>query len=140
MSEKWFGHAAHLIVGNDCRFHLATQVGKYLVSTVGEWWPERAVREIHASVYAPIWLAENHHLQGDKFDAAYMKRFGFEEIGVGRKYETMVFRAGKPCSAKGCNCGLPETDGHELDFAGYNDARSATAGHMKMVRKWAKEG
>lgn len=36
----WMPHAAHLIVGQDCRFHLATKVGDYVISTVGEWRPD----------------------------------------------------------------------------------------------------
>lgn len=50
-SWEWYGHPAHFICGDKCRFHLATKVGKYLVSTVGELWPERRVREIHAEVH-----------------------------------------------------------------------------------------
>ena len=68
-----------------------------------------------------------------------MKRFGFEEIGCGRKYETMVFVAGVPCSAKGCGCGLPAISGSELDADGYNDAGSATAGHLSLCNKYAQE-
>ena len=48
----WMGHAGHFICGHDCRFHMATRVGKYLVSTVGELWPSRAVREIHAKAWS----------------------------------------------------------------------------------------
>ena len=103
---KWFGHAAHLCVGHDCRFHMATQVGPWLVSTVGEYWGSRSVREIHA-------------------------------IGCGRKYETMVFRAGAPCDSTECGCGLPEIDGSEEDCDCYNDVKSATEGHIAMCKKWA---
>lgn len=138
MSEwKWFGNAAHFICSHWCRFHMATQVGPYLVSTVGEFWPERGSREIHARCRDPKWLAANGHLLGDAFDFAYMQRFGYEEVGCGRKYETMVFKAGKPCRAKGCRCGVPAISGSELDFSGYNDAGSATAGHMKLCKKYA---
>ena len=98
---KWFGNAGYLIVGHMCRFHLCTQVGGYLISTVGQYWPERPSREIHASVYDPEWLSRNRHRQGDDFDHAYMKRFGYEEIGCGRTFETMVFRAGPICK---CGC------------------------------------
>jgi len=37
-AEKWIWmpHAAHYICGHKCRFHLATYVGEYIVSTVGE--------------------------------------------------------------------------------------------------------
>lgn len=135
---KWFGAAAHLCVGHWCRFHLATQVGNYLVSTVGEYWPERPVRESHALVHDKLWLSKHQHLRGDKFDAAYMERFGFETIGSERKYETMVFQAGTPCSRPECHCGLPELSGGELDMAGYNTAGDATRGHLAACKKWAK--
>jgi hypothetical protein len=136
---KWFGVAGHFICGRWCQFHLCTQVGEYLVSTVGEYWPERGSREIHAKVCDPKWLMKNWQLKGDEFDAAYMKRFGFQDIGCDRKYETMVFRAGKPCDREGCKCGLPSIDPSNLDFLGYNNAKDATAGHMKLCKKWAKK-
>ena len=136
---KWYGHAGHFICAQWCRFHLCTVVGGYLVSTVGEYWPYREVREIHAKVYDPGWLADNQHLKGDTFDAAYMKRFGFETIGCDRKYETMVFRAGKPCTFKDCRCGLPTIDGSELDFGGYNNAGEAAKGHYTLCQKWDKK-
>jgi hypothetical protein len=34
---KWYGNAGHNIVSSRCRFHLTTEVGKYFVSTVGEF-------------------------------------------------------------------------------------------------------
>lgn len=136
----WFGNAGHLIVGHMCRFHMCTKVGEYLVSTVGEYWPSRQSREIHAEVHDARWLSENKALMGDTFDTAYMKRFGYEEIGSGRTYETMVFRAGAPCDADGCGCGLPAISGHELDADGYNYAGAATRGHYAMCEKWANGG
>lgn len=39
MTRTYFGNAAHLIVGNWCRFHIATRIGDVLVSTVGEYYP-----------------------------------------------------------------------------------------------------
>lgn len=135
METHWFGNAGHFICGHWCRFHLTTQVGDFLVSTVGQYWPERSSREIHARVHDSAWLADNSHRKGDDFDHAYMKRFGFEEIGYQRTFETMVFRAGEPCRAPDCMCGLPGIDGGELDFRGYNDARAATEGHMALVAK-----
>lgn len=134
---RWFGHAGHLIVAQWCRFHLTTQVGDYLVSTVGEYWPDRAVRERYAAAEDEGWLAAHQHLPGDSFDAAYMKRFGFRTIGLYRTYETMVFRAGAPCAAPYCGCELPEIDGHERDFAGYGGAAEAARGHLALCEKWA---
>lgn len=135
---EWFGHAAHLVVSRLCQFHLATKVGDYLVSTVGEYWPSRSSREIHAEVHDPTWLAKNRHRKGDDFDHAYMQRFGFEEIGVGRKYETVVFKATSRCTADGCGCNLPIPDDWTgLDFGSYNDAGSATRGHYAICEKWS---
>lgn len=61
----WMPHPAHFIASSSCRFVLATYVGKYIVSTVGEYVPK--------------------HRQNE----------GFEDIGANRKYETMVFKAEK---------------------------------------------
>ena len=129
-------HAAHLIVGNDCRFFLATYVGKYIVSTVGEYWPDKVVREIHAKVHDPKWLSENEHLKGDNFDSAYFKKFGYEEIGLGRIYETMVFKAEK--SKIDC-CPYEINSGSEVDFGSYNTPEEAFKGHMKLCKKWSKK-
>lgn len=135
---QWFGHAGHLIVGQWCRFHLATLLPNgYYVSTVGEYWPERGVREIHAEVTDKKWLAENRHRRGDDFDAAYMKRFGYEDIGYGRKYETFVFESHS--GECGCGCGLPNFDSSELDTDHANDAKAARSNHMELCAKWAKK-
>jgi hypothetical protein len=141
MSEwKWFGSAGHLCVGHDCRFHLCTLIGEHLISTVGEYWPDREVRMIHASCHDPAWLEANQHLKGDYFDRAYMQRFGFMEIGLDRIYETMVFKVtGEVCKSKECNCGMPTIISNELDFEGYNVAGDATRGHYRMCEKWDLE-
>jgi hypothetical protein len=133
---KWFGHAGHFICADKCRFHLTTKVGKYLVSTVGEYWPERVVREIHAEVHDKKWFAENRNLKGDYFDHAYMKKFGFEEIGCDRKYETMVFKAGKPCSSKFGIRPSPLASGPVRLIRGYEALRFR---HYKPCR-WFKSG
>jgi len=126
----WMPHAAHLIVGSRCRFHLATVVGPYLVSTVGEYMPDSQVREILASSRG---ITLNG--RGDEREADFMKKHGFEEIGCDRKYETMVFRAVK--SSHGC-CPFEMRDASDLDFEGYNDPADAYKGHLKMCEKWAK--
>lgn len=136
---QWFGCAGHLIVGAWCRFHLATKVGDYLVSTVGEYWPDRVVREIHARVHDPEWLSANQHRKGDDFDSAYFRKFGYETIGCDRTYETMVFKT-EDGECK-CGCGLPlVSDFTELDFEAYNDAKAARAGHMMLCHKWSRTG
>jgi len=110
---KWYGHAAHFILGDRCRFHMATKVGKYLISTVGEL-PKREAK--------------------DKWD--------LETLGAWEKsfYETFVFKAGKPqCSDRCGNCGLPSLDGLEVDSIRYASAGEAAKGHYKMCEKWAKK-
>ena len=63
----WDGHARHLIVGRHCEFHLATRVGDYIVSTVGEY--------------------RGPHPDGD---GEYRE---FETVGAARLFETFVFNA-----------------------------------------------
>lgn len=118
----WFGNAAHFICGMWCRFHLATQVGKVLVSTVGQY--------VHP-----------RHGQGrEDLEAQWLKEnWPGEDIGCDRKYETMVFLAGEICTLEACGCGLPAISGSELDFRGYNRADEANLGHREMCELWASE-
>ena len=132
----WMPHAAHYICADKCRFFMATKVGRYIVSTVGEYWPDRAVREIHARIHDPEWHAEHNHLKGDYYDHEYMKRFGFEEVGYKRLYETMVFKSKK--SDNGC-CPYVIKNATELEMDVYNEASEAYKGHMKMCRTYANK-
>ena len=130
---KWFGKVGHLIVGPWCRFHLCTQVGPYFVSTVGEYVPDDGVRDM---------LAEHRgnplEGRGDARFDDWMKKCGYEEIGAGRKYETMVFLCGSECAVEDCNCGIPvPTDWQEIDASGYNSPRDAHEGHYSMCEKYA---
>lgn len=131
----WMPHPAHFICSKDCRFFLATRVGKYIVSTVGEYWPDRQVREIHASIYNPDWHSKNKNLKGDDYDYAYMKMFGFADIGFNRKFETMVGHAVK---SKNKCCPYTMID-YDLDFKEYETAEEAYKGHMKMCIKYASK-
>lgn len=36
----WYGFPGHLIVGDRCRYHMSTRIGKRLVSTVGAFYPD----------------------------------------------------------------------------------------------------
>ena len=117
---KWFGSPGHFICARWCRFHLCTKVGKYLVSTVGEY--------IHPRSSGASEVSENDWLK---------KNWPGEDIGCDRKYETMVFEASGTCE---CGCGLPKIVPHELDMLGCNDAVEATKGHYKLCRKWAMSG
>lgn len=109
---RWFGDAGHFICGAQCRFHLATQIGDVLVSTVGRYFPSHAPEE----------------------------KFGIngDQIGCGRTYETMAFKVtGNLCD---CGCGIPTIIPSEIEFDGYNDAKAARAGHMKICEKVARRG
>lgn len=130
------GHAGHFILGDNCRFKLCTYIGKYIVSTVGELWNERGVRETHAKVHDPVWHQANKHLKGDAFDNAYFRKFGFEEIGYKRTYETMVFKARK--SKLKC-CPHEIQVEKDVDFNAYNTSEDAHKGHMKLCKKWSKQ-
>jgi len=116
---EWFGNAAHFICGRWCRFHLTTKVGPWLVSTIGEYVHPR--NSGGSERKEAEWLKEN---------------WPGEDIGPGRKYETMVFRAGAPCD---CGCGLPGlVSGLELYFRPYNSAAEATKGHHEACEEWSR--
>jgi hypothetical protein len=119
---EWFGNAAHFCCGRWCRFHMATKVGPWLVSTVGEF--------VHPKDSGGSEQAEGEWLS---------KNWPGSDVGLGRKYETMVFKAGDPCRAPGCMCGIPYISGGELEMKGYNAAGDATRGHVAMCERWAKK-
>lgn len=114
----WFGNAGHFICSSWCKFHLTTQVGRFLVSTVGE--------------YVPLYKA-----QTEQMERAFLSKNPFgEEIGYGRLYETMVFETSGVCEAKGCACGLPMIIPSEIKFDGYNNRKDANFGHLVLCQ-WA---
>lgn len=133
---KWFGCPGHFICARDCRFHLCTLIGDILVSTVGEYLPDYDVREILAKSKGIVLKGK-----GDERRAEYMKKVGFEEIGLDRRYETMAFKTtGEVCRNPKCNCGLPTIIPEEIEFEGYNTAGEAAKGHMKICLKVSKKG
>ncbi len=127
----WMPHPAHFICANDCKFHLATWVGGFIVSTVGEYVPDAPVREV---------LAQSRDValegRGDERLADYMEKVGFEDIGYKRKYETMVFLADHSEDGS-CGCPYRPTDLSELEMQGYNAASEAVAGHMALCERYA---
>lgn len=129
----WMPHAAHFILGDKCGFKLATYVGKYIVSTVGELWLERSSREVHAKVCG--WSSDKI---GDAWDNEYFKKFGYEKIGCDRIYETMVFKVSKYKDKVSC-CPYRINAAECVDSLGYNDAGEATKGHMNLCNKWSKK-
>jgi len=126
----WMPHAGHFLLGNKCQFRLNTYVGKYIVSTVGEYLPDEGIREI-------LNKTRNLELQGmgDEREADFLKKNGWEKVGYNRKYETMVFKA-KKSNFKCCPFTIKLG---EIEMNGYNDAESAYRGHLKMCNKYAKK-
>lgn len=132
---EWFGSPGHFICSHDCRFHLCTRVGSVLVSTVGQYFPDEGVRDIIASSRGITLRGK-----GDARRADYLRQVGYEEIGYGRTYETMVFAlSGARCTAPACGCDLPMIIPNELEARGYNDAGAATRGHRELCAAWATE-
>ena len=113
-----------------------TYVNGYIVSTVGEYVPDSGVRRIYRESRG----MSGNELRGDAEEHDFIKQtadkdfkgYG-EEIGVGRKYETMVFPARK--SDKKC-CPYEMSSFSEIDSNGYNTAEDAYKGHMKFVKKY----
>jgi hypothetical protein len=100
------GFAGHLIVAPDCRFHLTTEVGPYLVSTVG--------------AYAQ---------PGKKAEK-------WADVGCGRKFETFVFNLGGPCDCGEDCGSRQVSDWSEIDSEGTNTPAAAQAAHEAMVAKY----
>lgn len=85
---EWFGRPGHFIAADLCHFHLCTRVGRWLISSVGDYRPEGP--------------------DGD------LKTIG---AGADAFYETYVFRLGSGggdrCEDPRCGCGMPEIPGCE---------------------------
>ena len=131
----WYGHAGHFICGRWCRFHLATKVGAFWVSTVGEYVPTDSVQTILAECRGNP-LVERGEAREDEF----IRKFGFEKLGASGLYETMVFSAGDDvCTERGCNCGQPlPRSWHNLAGDRYDTAREARDGHLSYCQRAAE--
>ena len=126
---EWFGHAAHFICGQWCRFHMATRVGHYLVSTVGEYVHPSDSKASETTEGA--WLLKN-------------PRGRLLGGGEDSYYETFVFPLADPparCDNPDCGCGIVRPSKHsELDGSTrWATAGEATKGHMDLCRRYADE-
>ena len=121
----WMPHAGHFCCADRCEFKLNTYVGKYIVSTVGEYRPDSDVIK--------ICYPELSHLKGEVLKYKYINEYSCEDIGANRKFETMVFKAIK----SGYKCCPYKIVGIELDFKGYDLAKEACQGHLKLCKKWS---
>lgn len=117
---KWYGNAAHFICGKWCRFHMATEVGPWLISTVGEM--------VHPSDSGAHERTEEEYLDKNPLG---------KEVGYGRLFETYVFEITGHCTDGKCGCGLPIFDGCETEGRGSNTRADATRIHREMCEKYA---
>ena len=124
----WMPHAGHFILGQKCRFRLNTYVGNYIVSTVGEYVLDNNLID--------LLTPEFKHLRGDNKEYAYIRKYKCEDIGCGRKYETMVFKARKS-KHKCCPYEIIVND--EVDSNGYNEPEQAFKGHLRLCMKWSEK-
>ena len=127
----WMPHAGHFALSDKCQFHLNTYVGKYIVSTVGEYLPDFEIREMLAKCRG-IKLEG----KGDEREKDWMKKIGFEKIGADKLYETMVFKAKK---SKYLCCPYRIIVSKNVDCRGYNSADEAYKGHLKLCNEWSKK-
>ena len=106
----WMPHPAHFCCASRCFFRLATYVGKYIVSTVGE-------------------------MEATEIDRKFNPDSQFAEVGLDRLYETMVFHARKS-NCKACKYEIIVKKG-EIEAQGYNSPEEAMQGHMELCEKYS---
>lgn len=104
---EWFGMAGHLCVADRCLHHLCTKVGDYMISTVGNYWPDG--------------------IRGKKHPIGSGRDFETFVFRLGKKFAR--------CEC-GCGVPKP-SDMSEIDSLPANDCRTADKNHMKMCRRYA---
>ena len=80
---------------------------------------------------------KNQHLKGDPFNSAYREKFGWEDIGFNRTYETMVFKVKGSTPEQCLACPWVIKVSEDVESLSYNDAADAYKGHRALCRKWA---
>lgn len=127
----WMPHPGHFICASECKFHLTTEVGGYIVSTVGEYFPQESVREILAKCRGVVLEGK-----GEERERDYMTKIGYENLGVDGKYETMVFPS--KTSDEAC-CPFTAAEWGGLAQRRYSSPGEAYAGHMEFCEEWGKK-
>lgn len=104
----WFGSAGHFLGCNQCLFHLTTQIGNHVVSTVGEYYPK--------------------HLDCTKDDP--------ETLSADCRYETMVFKVEGICKC-GCELPHHNAESIEMEFCNTaKEARDIHMKLCNLVATW----
>lgn len=106
---KWFGNAGHFIAARDCLFHMTTEVGDYMVSTVGEYRPSYSTNKD-----VPLGLT------------------GLYETMVFKLTD-------EQCKKDDCDCGMRIVESwSELFCRRYEKRGEALAGHMSACNEYAQ--
>jgi len=101
----WMPHPGHFIGADDCRYRLCTYVNGFIVSTIGEYYPDPSrPKQTLGTV-----------------DRDY--------------FETMVFRAQKNDKCEFCGCEYIMESTRELDCKRYATCKEAKEGHMEFCWK-----
>lgn len=110
----WMPHPAHYILRWRCQFRLATYVGGYIVSTVGEQVPgDTKVKDTSTAIFS---VDFESFTKDDEF------------------YESMVFETIK--TDNDC-CPYKMKAGSELEIKYYKTSSEAVAGHNELCEKWS---
>lgn len=107
----------HFILDEFCHWYLHHHVGKYCVSSIGDFREEESLKL--AKKYTPWSIGPNNMLQ----------------LGMDRWFETLVV----PLSEEGCEdgieeCNCPHGGGRELLLRGYRTEAEAERGHMSIIQ------
>lgn len=134
----WMPHPAHFCLAEKCRFHLATYVNGYIVSTVGELVPGETWMDViikHRNI-------DMSDAQGEAREREFLAKVGYQPLGYSMDgedtYETMVFKA-VPCEMddekKCCPYRIVVSEDQEMNR--YKEAGDARKGHLELCHKYA---
>lgn len=104
---KWFGHAGHFICAAQCRFHLCTQVGDKLISTIGDYYDHKNTRQTIGS--GPT---------------DYFETFVFQVTGP------------SSCTQVECQCNMPQVNWLELEGIRHETAGNAMRAHVSYCAQY----
>jgi len=112
----WHGFPGHFCAARSCFFRLCTEIGDVFISTVGAYEPSKELIE-----------------------AGLEKKGEWMDVGVNRKFETMVFMIKDRCKSEKCGCGQPKLYNYDLSCHGCNTAKEAREMHMERCMEWAEK-
>ena len=109
---EWFGYPGHLCVASRCQFRMLTRVGKYVISSVGDYFPDF-----------------------NRVPGEFGERETIGGSGPDQFFETYVFRSDGTMEECGC---CPQRDYSEIDSKRTSTATEARDCHKRMCNKYAE--